>query len=804
MHENNIESLRKEALRLIKMEQKLFAEMLASEGVITEGDKNSRQTFDRSSAERAIETLAGEATKLEHLDMVLAVVGTMKAGKSTTINAIVGAEVVPNRSQPMTALPTLIRHTPGQTEPLLKFDNNAPLQRLMEELRKRIASKKYADQLSEAQESQKELRELVARVESGENIGNLYKGSGEISNFLTAINDLVRLSPIFDIDFPFSDYDGVDELPVIEIEFLHLKGMDAAQGRLTLLDTPGPNEAGQMHLRTMLKDQLQKASAVLAVMDFQQLKSDADETIRENLLAIEQVAGDRIYILVNRFDMRQPNDMDENDVKMFIKNRMNGIVDQDRVYPVSSKKWFLANMARSSLSAEGKLPDPDSASWVQVFGDMAFGPRWFRYINDPVEVEEIAAVLCKESNFDAPLQNVIRTAHANAAILALSSAASKLDDNAERTQNLLETRHSAMQKETKELESLIKNIQSDIDKVGEAENLATNNARASMKSINKEIQQAFKGFRDQVEAAVDGYFDEGKSMVAAAKKTKAAKRLPTQGGFLGKYGALAALLGVHQANADPTVDFDPNSTLLQFDTRSDAVLLIEKIQRSLTEIMGSAEADIVAIVNDVMQRFKYAFDDEVIAASRKIIDQTRTTLEKEGFNISLSIPPSATIRLNISSLDVIEKSIRSKTKTETYSRRQKGAWGKVCSWFGTTDWGWEEYEEEVEFFEVDIKKIRKTALKNVDSILADLNENIVTQIKQPLDEAMETVFTDLKAMIERIRGDLIQGMKDQQLSQDKKGKLLKSFTGLKNKATSSKKDSGALQKEVKLLAPQAD
>ncbi|HBV0140261.1 TPA: antirestriction protein [Escherichia coli] len=31
--------------------------------------------------------------------MVLAVVGTMKAGKSTTINAIVGQEILPNRAE---------------------------------------------------------------------------------------------------------------------------------------------------------------------------------------------------------------------------------------------------------------------------------------------------------------------------------------------------------------------------------------------------------------------------------------------------------------------------------------------------------------------------------------------------------------------------------------------------------------------------------------------------------------------------------------------------------------------------------
>ena len=57
-----------------------------------------------------------------------------------------------------------------------------------------------------------------------------------------------------------------------------VKGMGLRRIRhtVTLLDTPGPNESGQPHLRKMLKDQLAKASAVLAVLDFTQLKSDAD------------------------------------------------------------------------------------------------------------------------------------------------------------------------------------------------------------------------------------------------------------------------------------------------------------------------------------------------------------------------------------------------------------------------------------------------------------------------------------------------------------------------------------------------
>lgn len=62
----------------------------------------------------------------------------MKAGKSTTINAIVGTQVLPERNDPMTALPTLIRHTEGQKTPILKFKNNQPINELILLLEKEI------------------------------------------------------------------------------------------------------------------------------------------------------------------------------------------------------------------------------------------------------------------------------------------------------------------------------------------------------------------------------------------------------------------------------------------------------------------------------------------------------------------------------------------------------------------------------------------------------------------------------------------------------------------------------------------
>src|SRR5579859_7215882 len=73
-----------------------------------------------------IEVLDNEERKVREMLVVVAVVGTLKAGKSTTINALVGRELLPSRNQPMTSLPTLIRHVPSMREPLLRLGNLLP------------------------------------------------------------------------------------------------------------------------------------------------------------------------------------------------------------------------------------------------------------------------------------------------------------------------------------------------------------------------------------------------------------------------------------------------------------------------------------------------------------------------------------------------------------------------------------------------------------------------------------------------------------------------------------------------------
>ncbi len=55
-------------------------------------------------------------------------------------------------------------------------------------------------------------------------------------------------------------------------------------------------------MEVMMRDQLQKASAVLAVMDYTQMNSKADEDVRKELNAIADVSAGRLFVLVNKFD----------------------------------------------------------------------------------------------------------------------------------------------------------------------------------------------------------------------------------------------------------------------------------------------------------------------------------------------------------------------------------------------------------------------------------------------------------------------------------------------------------------------
>lgn len=577
MHKANIDTLRNEAKRQLQLLKELL-QSAQQKGLVEspDQDEHSRATFDSDSLPKVLEVLDGESYKLEHLDMVLAVVGTMKAGKSTSINAIVGFEVLPNRNRPMTALPTLIRHTPGALKPRLLLKKAKPLNELLVQLNKTIKSKSINREVFEEQQHNADMAELLSQIQQNEPFSDQYDGDEKIFNFLKGLNDLVRLCSALHVDFPFGAYATVDSMPVIEVEFSHLKNTPAIQGRLTLLDTPGPNEAGQQHLRHMLKDQLKKASAVLAVLDYNQLKSDADAQVRENLMEIADTVKDRIYALVNRFDDKDKNSDDEAATKQYVaQTLMKGMIAVDNVFPVSAKQFYHASRARHEIEFHGKLPIGER--WVDDFGKLARGASWdAEDAEDAVEMKKAADRLWKKSGFALPLEQVIVAAHQNAALEALRSATSKLDRISKDAGDFFKANVVALKKSATDLQKNINNLQQDIKNIANIEDATQKTLVDSLKKMQKNVEVATSNVQEEIRAKLNNYFKEGKriesgnqSKKSNTKKTRRKKEPePESSGFF--FSRLTALLsGASFQNSDSSEsiekDFDPSSLIIKFD-----------------------------------------------------------------------------------------------------------------------------------------------------------------------------------------------------------------------------------------------
>lgn len=87
-------------------------------------------------------------------------------------------------------------------------------------------------------------------------------------------------------------------------------------------------------MEVMMRDQLQKASAVLAVMDYTQMNSKADEDVRKELNAIADVSAGRLFVLVNKFDEKDRNGDGADAVRQKVPAMLNSnVLPASRVYP---------------------------------------------------------------------------------------------------------------------------------------------------------------------------------------------------------------------------------------------------------------------------------------------------------------------------------------------------------------------------------------------------------------------------------------------------------------------------------------
>ena len=471
MHESNILKIKTET-------EKIVYEILESSKKInfTEKDEN-------------IKTMENELLKLKNEEFIISMVGTMKAGKSTTINAIVGQEILPSRVEAMTTLPTLITHIKGKVEPVLKLNKSYinTLNDLLRKVRNNSKSKSYSkSEQSITNNKNFQFKEQIL-------------GNEKIKEALTIFNDLRRVSK----DQIFDKFIELENIPRIEIEFKTLKDIVTKDNsKLSLLDTPGPNEYKQSaKLKETLKIQLENSSAVIFVVDYKSYESGDTNDIKQGISDIhEYLKSKNFYILANKFDASKNSDEEYEDTKKRIHTYFElkeDKIELKNIFPVSSE-WAFQSYLVNELILKDKINKslPNTKNFWKDF----LGELWEEDIEDIERVKKICKIKYKNSYFQKVIDNIIKDVYENAMFRVLektmividaSKIITKMEDGFKvRLKSVNDTTNIGV------LNKKIELLKKDIDKIKKVEedfkNISENNFYLEFDGIEKSINNKLK------------------------------------------------------------------------------------------------------------------------------------------------------------------------------------------------------------------------------------------------------------------------------------------------------------------------
>ncbi len=378
--------------------------------------------------------LADTATELTRLvngpaNVRVVVIAPMSAGKSTLINALLGAEVLPTRHAAMTCLPTCLSlHSPDECPaPTLHLDSD--FLRGLHVLANRIRS--VVDPPESARlkvERHLHLAQMVRRLRSsGFQMGDEHIGADRVRETLTEINDLVRLGLLLTPGAPLPS--SLRE--PINVLVPYGGGDRGPRGsRIQLVDTPGLDEGGLSgELRSLIQAQLDKAHAVIIVLDFTRLSSEADQATRELLSAfIEKVGDQGVWAVINRVDQRRPGDRDEAGVRRLVRREL-GVTDEHILETAAHQAQVALTYLAGPCSAD--CPEEECAGRndrMRALLSVYYPGDWEERLTelDAARGREIASRLLARSGILQARQAILTTLHRDGGRLLGRATAQRL------------------------------------------------------------------------------------------------------------------------------------------------------------------------------------------------------------------------------------------------------------------------------------------------------------------------------------------------------------------------------------------
>ncbi len=543
-----------------------------------------------------------------------------------------------------------------------------------------------------------------------------------------------------------------------------------------------------------MRDQLQKASAVLAVMDYTQMNSKADEDVRKELNAIADVSAGRLFVLVNKFDEKDRNGDGADAVRQKVPAMLNSdVLPASRVYPGSSRQAYLANRALHELRKNGTLPVDEA--WVDDFVREAFGRMKKDYVcKDSELATEGATDLWEGSLIDQLITEVIQSSHSRAAALAVDSAAAKLMQNAENVSEYLSLRHQGLQQSIQSLQAHITSLLADIQEIEECQNQVTGDVRMAMEDINTKTGELLTKVCASLEEELNDYFRSGKRKEQQMLEEENSAQPRERNAF----AFFHDIFGTGNQH-DRMRDFDPDSPEIKFSDRRAALELMTQIESTVTSLHREAEAQFRPELEKIVRGIETGFRGTALYATEKIAGRINARLEDEGFTVKISFPAVSQLQTRLAVQTNLSALMEERTETVTRRRRQDGVWGTLCRWANTSDWGWKEYSVDVSRSVINMNKVRKEVMSLTRAYFGELQASIEQNINQPVRQEIDDFFCTFREKVEQLRNTLIQSSEDHKRDQQAQEHLTERLQALNERVPELITDSKALREELETM-----
>jgi GTPase Era involved in 16S rRNA processing len=749
---------------------------------------------------------------VKQLELRMAVVAPMKAGKSTIVNAIVGQDLLPSRNAAMTTLPTEIIFKDGIQEPVLILSKEIQqvFQNTLDSLNSEI--REDGEEIIQEKTAQyPHLLELLEEIKSQSlsiSHGSV-TGRERITEQLTKLNDIVRLCSVIEpTKNPLSQL-----FDVIRIETPFLSSQEASQteqlGKLVIIDTPGPNEAGEnLRLTAVVEEQLKRSSIVLIVLDFTQLNNEAAEKVKKQVQPIIDLIGkDNLYVLVNKVDQRRKGDMSPEQVKEFVYADLNlsESSQTERVFEIAAIRAFTAAKYLLECQQNNHLDLDDNAKGLKTAEALAqevFGIDWEEDLEEATiqQLQKKATRLWTKSGFDIFLEKAINALMESAAPRCMLSALNLSRNGLVSIRDNLKLRSNAIAQDEEKLSEEVKALEADLKRL-EVCRTKLREVDKRKASLQDNINEILIIFKQKSQVSIEDYFaKEDYARSSAIQKID----IKFRDFFAKSISDVIVFPKWFSQNVNSKIEYKPKE-ILEFDTEREAERFAEKAvfwakqraEKLLSGFRHYTEQEITKARQELIELLE--------KETKPIIEQARIRLGKK-FDIDLELPPP-TIDSN-TDFSSIRPTVSSQTRyvdqgyeTKTVEARSWKHWLWIVPFYEQIQV--KKTDKKVPYYTVTLKDLINQINQSIDTNVSTINQKITEYLNQDFQDRMDTYFKGLDDYLRQYRDSIRQAQQDQQLSLEKKTELTQKLSTLIPETSEYLKKVDVRLKHTKSLMPQA-